>query len=63
MLASKLANGRDKATTIAKAINKKLGAVLTVTDLAQLEAAADERFYLKPIADQYRCLSVRFAIE
>lgn len=56
-------NSKDKAAVIAKAINKKLGPVLTVTDLTPLEVSVEESFYFKPIADQYLYLSVSFAIE
>lgn len=56
-------NSKDKAAIIAKAINKKLGPVLTVTDLTPLESSVEESFYFKPIADQYLYLSVSFAIE
>lgn len=56
-------NSKDKAAVIAKAINKKLGPVLTVTDLSPLEVSVEESFYFKPIADQYLYLSVSFAIE
>jgi predicted small secreted protein len=56
-------NGKDKAAVIAKAINKKLGPVLTVTDLTPLEVSLEESFYFKPVADQYIYLSVSFAIE
>ncbi|MBS0030878.1 hypothetical protein ACTJJ0_28090 [Chitinophaga sp. 22321] len=56
-------NSRDKAAIIAKAINKKLGPVLTVTDLTSQELRAEENFYFKPIEDQYLSLLVSFAIE
>lgn len=56
-------NGRDKAAMIAKAINKKLGPVLTVTDLTSQESRLEEGYYFKPIEDQYLSLLVSFAIE
>ncbi len=56
-------NSKEKAAVIAKAINKKLGPVLTVTDLTPLEVSVEESFYFKPIADQYLYLSVSFVIE
>ncbi|SEW52903.1 hypothetical protein [Chitinophaga arvensicola] len=56
-------NGKDKAAIIAKAINKKLGPVLMVTDLTPLETTVEENFYFKPVADQYIYLSISFAIE
>lgn len=54
---------RNKAAVIAKAIGKKLGDALTVTDFTPQEAAAEENFYFKPAEDQYIYLSVRFAVE
>jgi hypothetical protein len=56
-------NGKEKAAVIAKAIQKKLGPVLTVTDLTQLEVTEEENFYFRPVADQYLYLSLSFAIE
>lgn len=56
-------NSRDKAAIIAKAINKKLGPVLTVMDLTPQEVTLEENFYFKPVEDQYLTLAVSFAIE
>lgn len=56
-------NSREKAAMIAKAINKKLGAVLTVTDLTSQESRVEESYYFKPVEDQYLSLLVSFAIE
>lgn len=56
-------NGKEKATIIAKAINKKLGPVLTVTDLTSQESRMEENYYFKPAEDQYLSLLVSFAIE
>ncbi len=56
-------NGKEKAAIIAKAINKKLGPVLTVTDLTSQESRVEESYYFKPAEDQYLSLLVSFAIE
>lgn len=56
-------NSREKAAIIAKAINKKLGPVLMVTDLTAQEIRVEESYYFKPIEDQYLSLLVSFAIE
>lgn len=56
-------NSKEKAAMIAKAINKKLGPVLTITDLTQQETTVVESYYFKPLEDQYIYLSVSFAIE
>jgi uncharacterized protein YggE len=56
-------DAKDKAGIIAKAVNKKLGAVLTVADLTPLEASVEENFYFRPIAEQFLYLSVSFAME
>ncbi len=54
---------KEKAASLAKALNKKLGAVLTVTDYTSPELVSEENFYYKPATDQYYYLSVKFAIE
>ncbi|MET6996904.1 hypothetical protein [Chitinophaga defluvii] len=56
-------NSRDKAAIIAKAINKKLGAVLMVTDFTPQESKVEESFYFKQVEDQYISLLINFAIE
>lgn len=56
-------NGKEKAAGIAKAMNKKLGAVLTVTDYTQFDDGAESNFYFKPLLDQYYYLSIKFAAE
>ncbi|NLR57654.1 hypothetical protein HGH93_06065 [Chitinophaga polysaccharea] len=56
-------DSKEKAAKIAKAINKKLGPVLAVTDLTQQETTVAETYYFKPLAEQYIYLSVSFAIE
>ncbi|GEP95897.1 SIMPL domain-containing protein [Chitinophaga cymbidii] len=56
-------DSKEKAAGIAKAMNKKLGAVLTVTDYSQPDTGAEDNFYFKPIPDQYYYLSVKFAVE
>lgn len=56
-------DSKEKGASIAKAINKKLGAVLTVTDLTAVESGSEETFYYKPVTDQYYYLSVKFLVE
>lgn len=56
-------DGQKKAAGIAKVINKKLGAVLLVTDYTQLDTAAEDNFYFKQLPDQYYYLSIKFAAE
>ncbi|MBW8682842.1 SIMPL domain-containing protein [Chitinophaga rhizophila] len=56
-------NSQEKAAMIAKAINKKLGAVVSVTDLTPQEAPMEENFYFKPIEDQSLTLLVTFSFE
>ncbi len=56
-------NSKEKAAIIAKAINKKLGSVLTVTDLTSQESRVEESYFFKPAEDQYLSLLVSFAIE
>lgn len=56
-------DSKDKAAIIAKAINKKLGPVLMVTDLTPQEVTVEENFYFKRVDDQYLSLLVSFAIE
>ncbi len=58
-------NSKDKAAIIAKTINKKLGAVLTVTDATPQESSVEESYYFKLAEDQYvyLYLLVSFAIE
>ncbi|KAA2239082.1 hypothetical protein F0L74_22995 [Chitinophaga agrisoli] len=56
-------NCRDKAGVIAKAMDKKLGPVLMVTDLTPQETTVEENFYFRPVEDQYITLAVSFAIE
>lgn len=56
-------NSKEKAELIAKAINKKLEPVLSVTDATPMETREEESFYFKPTADQYLYQSVSFAIE
>jgi hypothetical protein len=63
LYAAAFSDSKDKAAIIAKAINKKPGAVLTVTDLTAPESESEENFYYKPVTDQYYYLSVKFSIE
>ncbi|MEZ2440704.1 SIMPL domain-containing protein [Chitinophaga sp. RCC_12] len=63
LYATAFSDSKEKAATIAKAINKKIGAAITVTDLTSPESISEENFYYKPVTDQYYYLSVKFLIE
>ena len=56
-------NGKEKAAAIAKAINKKLGTVLMITDYTPLDEAAQNNFYFRPNEDDYFYLALKFAAE
>lgn len=56
-------DSKEKAESIAKAINKKLGGVLMIIDYNGVEQGSDEGFYYKPATDLYYYLTVKFSIE
>jgi len=56
-------NGQERAAGIAKAINKKLGAVQSITEYAALDTTAEDNFYYKQPVDQDYYLIIKFAIE
>ncbi|MDR6571287.1 hypothetical protein MRBLMN1_005336 [Chitinophaga ginsengisegetis] len=56
-------DSKEKAASIAKAINRKLGAAITVTDLSSPEPGSEENLTYRPVTDQYYYLSVKFLIE
>ncbi|WP_346317715.1 SIMPL domain-containing protein [Chitinophaga sp. YIM B06452] len=56
-------DGKEKAAGIAKAIDKKLGAVLSVIDYTPLDESAEDNFYYKRVVDQHYYLSIKFALE
>ncbi|WP_343306359.1 SIMPL domain-containing protein [Chitinophaga niabensis] len=56
-------NGKERAAGIAKAFNKKLGAVLTVTEYAPLDAGAEDNFFYKQPVGQDYYLTIKFAVE
>ena len=56
-------NGKERAAGIAKAINKKLGTALTITEYAPPDAIAEDNFYYKQPVDQDYYLTIKFAVE
>lgn len=56
-------DSKEKAENIAKAINKKLGALLTITDYSPLDPESEGRFNYLPVVDQYYYITVKFSIE
>lgn len=58
-----LRDGREKATKIARSINKKLGDIIYVNDYNSADANAEEHYYHKTLGEQYYTLSIKFAME
>ncbi|SIO00440.1 SIMPL domain-containing protein [Chitinophaga niabensis] len=56
-------NGKERAAGIAKAINKKTGTVLTITEYAPLDTGSEDNFYYKRPVEQDYYLIIKFAVE